>query len=537
MKINGFLKTCGNKIFDENGKEVLLRGMGLGNWLLAEGYMWRFFTKCDRPRRIENLINELVGEEKSKEFWKSYRENYITELDIKKISEEGLNSIRLPINYRVIFDCESEKLIPEGIKLVDKVIEWCTRYNIYVILDLHGAPGGQTGTNIDDSKDDIPELFIDDNNRRLTIKLWHDIAYRYRNNPIVGGYDLLNEPLPNWFCKYNDMVMPLYREITEEIRKVDKNHMIILEGVNWSTDWSIFKELKNKSFDDNYMIQFHKYWNNPDIESIEPFLKFRRDLNVPIFMGESGENNKSWYTGVFQMCEDLNISWNFWVYKKMDNSNSLCSINTPDNWSMILEYVNSGVEIDKNKAWEILKEYLSNIKFENCKYNEDVLKYIFRYLPVKIPAEYYGYKGLNKDYYVKELCKNNSGLRISDGTCINLVEKKGELNFKHYNGEEKKENEKLYLKLSSSEWVKYKVNFLNDNNVKIKLRIMAEKDNTSVSININNGRDEIINIKSLIWQEVTVSYDSVINNDSNNIKLKCKSGCVRIESILIFKGE
>jgi len=56
-----YLKADGTKIKASSGENILLRGFGLGGWLLPEGYMWKLFTKCDRPRRMENLIEGLCG--------------------------------------------------------------------------------------------------------------------------------------------------------------------------------------------------------------------------------------------------------------------------------------------------------------------------------------------------------------------------------------------------------------------------------------------------------------------------------------------
>ena len=119
--------------------------------------------------------------------------------------------------------------------------------------------------------------------------------------PAVAGYDLLNEPLPDWFSIYNHMVVPLYRKIIDEIRRVDNQHLIILEGIHWATNWDIFNEFEDKPIDDNIMLQFHKYWSSPDEESLEQYINLGKKLNLPIFMGEGGENNLDWYTGLFPM--------------------------------------------------------------------------------------------------------------------------------------------------------------------------------------------------------------------------------------------
>src|SRR4030095_12625120 len=90
----GFLSVRGFDTVDEDGRKVLLRGVGLGNWMLPEGYMWLFGEHGDRPRKIEKLVSDLMGDEAAREFWTKFRRNYITERDIERIAELGFNSVR-----------------------------------------------------------------------------------------------------------------------------------------------------------------------------------------------------------------------------------------------------------------------------------------------------------------------------------------------------------------------------------------------------------------------------------------------------------
>jgi hypothetical protein len=453
-KVKGYLKADGRKLRNENGDEVLLRGVGFGSWLLPEGYMWRFPEQGDRPRRMERMIRELIGEEEAARFWEMYYNRYISEADIQKIAEEGFNSVRVPINARFLQrqpNVQGE-YHEEHLKLIDRMIEWCRSYRLYVILDLHGAPGGQTGTNIDDSANDQPELFLSEENRRETIALWRMLAERYKEEWIVAGYDLLNEPLPNWFSAYNDKVLPLYRDIIEAIREVDERHMIILEGVHWATDWSVFTE----KLDDNVMLQFHKYWNNPDTESIQVYLDKRDEWNVPLFMGEGGENNMNWYAGAFQLFEDHDISWNFWTWKKMDTDNSPCSIRKPSEWFRLVQYLNGGEKPNAETALRILQQYLDNLPFEQCDYHGDVVNALLRRLPVTIPAIFYGYKGKGVSFHVHNQTRHGLGFRDNDGTDIRFIH--GERitpNFQHGGGEQWEDKERLCVYLEAGEWLAY----------------------------------------------------------------------------------
>ncbi|WP_372663221.1 glycoside hydrolase family 5 protein [Cohnella sp.] len=452
-EVKGFLRASGKKVVNGHGQEVLLRGVGFGSWLLPEGYMWRFPEGGDRPRKIERMVEELIGPDKANRFWELYHEHYIMEEDIRAIDADGFNSVRIPINARLLIENEQPlRMNMRHLEIIDRVIDWCRNYSLYVILDLHGAPGGQTGTNIDDSERDRPELFTEEKNKQVTIALWRMLAERYKEEWIVAGYDLLNEPLPEWFSEYNDQVMPLYKEIVEAIREVDDRHMIILEGVHWATDWSIFKE----KVDDNLMLQFHKYWNNPDTESIQPFLDKREEWDVPIFMGEGGENNCDWFAGVFRLYEDHDISWNFWTWKKLDCTNSPYSIRMPDGWQLLVDYLEGGQKPDHETAERILWQYLDNLKLNNCDYQPQVVNALFRRPLVRIPAIFYGYRGEGESFGIKQKAKQSIGFRDGDGTEICFQEgQRATPNFQHMKGEEWLADEWLYVQLSSYDWLAY----------------------------------------------------------------------------------
>ena len=196
-RVDGFLRAEGKIMVNGRGEEVLLTGMGVGNWLVPEGYMWRFEGKYNSPRRIEGLVKDLCGSAYAANFWQRFRKNYITEKDIQAMAEAGFNSVRLPINWRILMEDEPGiTWKEEGFLLIDRFVDWCEKWRLYVILDVHCAPGGQTGSNIDDSVDDIPRLFTDTRSDSWdkAIELWCEIARRYKDRWIVAMYDFLNEP-------------------------------------------------------------------------------------------------------------------------------------------------------------------------------------------------------------------------------------------------------------------------------------------------------------------------------------------------------
>lgn len=531
-EVTGFLKVVGPKLINGEGQEIILRGVGFGSWLLPEGYMWLFPEQGDRPRRIERMIEELIGEEKAEQFWDIYYDRYISESDVRQIAIEGYNSVRVPINSRFLIeesDTESVRYNGKHLLLIDKVISWCREHRLYVILDLHGAPGGQTGTNIDDSENDQPELFVHEGNKQITIDLWRILADRYKEEWIVAGYDLLNEPLPNWFSVHNDQIMPLYRDITRAIREVDDRHMIILEGAHWATDWSIF----NDNFDDNLMLQFHKYWNNPDTESIQKYLDKREEWNVPIYMGEGGENNKEWYAGAFQLFEDHEISWNFWTWKKMGRDNSPCSVNIPSDWQQLIGYLDGGIKPDEITAERILWEYLHNIAFENCVYYPEVTLSLFRRPTTRIPAIFYGYKGEGTSFGIKNRVENNIGFRKHDGTNIRFVEGSRTIpNFEHVKGETWQADEQLFVQLDSEDWVAYeftvgKTSYSSE--YVVDLQLFTPNERATLAVSIDDTSIEEIEIVGESWKTSRMRNPFELDPGQHRIVLTAMGNSIGIQ--------
>jgi endoglucanase len=375
-----FVTTRGKDLVSTDGKPLLLKGVNLGNWLLPEGYMFKFKT-ANSPRLIKTALNELVGEDEAGRFWKTYHQNYIKREDIEFIKQSGFNSVRVPFSYRLfVTDTAPAKLEGEGYQLLDDVVAWCRSEGLYVILDMHAAPGGQTGDNIDDSWG-YPFLFESAESRDLTVNLWRKIAARYRNEPAVIGYDLLNEPIAHYFdtANLNPKLEPLYRKIVAGIREVDRNHIIFLGGAQWDTNFKVF----GPPFDDKLVYTFHKYWMAVNKGAIQEYLDFRDKYNVPVWMGESGENNDEWISSFRTLLERNNIGWCFWPYKRLEATSCVVSINSPAEWDTIVGFAESPritfEDVRKNrpakeKVQKALNDYLERIKFANCRINQGYLK-------------------------------------------------------------------------------------------------------------------------------------------------------------------
>jgi endoglucanase len=377
-----FLHTKGKDIVTANGKPFIMKGINLGNWLVPEGYMFHF-NKASSPRWINEVITELIGPYETEKFWQQFVKSYITQADIHWLKATGANSLRLPFNYRM-FTGENYlggNSVKRAFTIIDSLVKWCKKEGLYVLLDMHCAPGGQTGDNIDDSYG-YPFLFESLQAQELCINIWKQIAAHYANEPTIMGYDLLNEPIPHFYdtAFFNPRLEPLYKKITAAIRLVDRKHIIVLGGAQWDSNFDVF----GKPFDNNMVYTFHKYWTAPTRAVVQPYIDFRNRYNVPIYCGETGENTDEWINSFRQMLDSNNIGWHFWPYKKMDNKSCMVSFNPPDNYTTITAYADTSRSsfkdiqqkrpADMKAVQKALFYFLINCRFENCHMNNDYIK-------------------------------------------------------------------------------------------------------------------------------------------------------------------
>jgi hypothetical protein len=451
---DGFVHARDARLVDGSGRPLLLRGVGLGNWMLPEGYMWRFGPGAESPREIEALVERLLGPDAAARFWDGFRDAFIAEADIARIAASGFDHVRLPINARVIQDADGEP-IEAGYAMIDRLIEWCRAHRLWVLLDLHGAPGGQTGTNIDDSPNMLPELFMEQRYRELTLRLWRDLATRYAGETVVLGYDLLNEPLPNgWQHTYADDLAELYRDLTAEIRRVDPDHLIVYEGSHWATNWDIFTEV----WDENSLLQFHKYWSPPDRASIAAFLEARDRLGLPIYMGEGGENTLEWLYAAFRLYEAHDIGWNFWPWKKIATRTSPASIVPPEGWDRVIASIHDPGALGGCDAQRIFDELLEAMRVERCDWQPDVVAALLAEHPAVLPGWGFGHRGADQSYSAAAPTPL-SGIRAADAVTLAWAHPGGnpENPFQQSDGRDYEASEELVVVLEEGDWLEYEL--------------------------------------------------------------------------------
>lgn len=388
----GFLHTQDKKILDGSGQEVLLRGIGLGGWMLQEPYMLHLSGIAVNQKDIRAKITALIGKERTAQFYAEWLKDGMQKSDVDSLKAWGFNSIRLPMHYDLFTLPVEEETVPTGdtwlktgFELTDSLLNWCAADHIYLILDLHAAPGGQGhDLAISDRDSTKPSLWQLPANQAKVVALWKRLAERYRDAPWIGGYDLLNEP--NWSFEHpenkkdhgcddtsNAPLKALYENITRAIRSVDSNHIIFVEGNCFANNYAGLMP----PWDNNMVVSFHKYWNRNDVASIQKFLDIRDRYHVPLWLGESGENNDGWYRDAIALVEGHDIGWSWWPLKKIGKNNPFAA-NMPPGFEKVIRYwKGKGAKPSAEEAFQSLMQLAESFSTAELVVRHDVLEAMF----------------------------------------------------------------------------------------------------------------------------------------------------------------
>ncbi|KAJ7785567.1 glycoside hydrolase family 5 protein [Mycena olivaceomarginata] len=322
------LKVSGTKIVDEEGKEIILRGAGLGGWMNMENFI-SGYPGCEF--QIRHALGEAIGQEKSEFFFDKFLEYFFMESDAKFFSSLGLNCIRLPFNYRHFEDDMNPRVLKEsGFKHLDRVIELCASHNIYTILDLHTAPGGQNTDWHSDHGGHIANFWVHKDHQDRTIWLWEKLAEHYKSNKWIAGYNPLNEPTDPTHTR----VVDFYGRVHSAIRAIDPNHIIFFDGNTFASDFSHFGDA-HKNWDNTaYSIHDYSLFGFP--AAPEQYLRKKREWmderGLCVWNGEwgpvyarkqyDGEATEKINEVRYQVLKDQldiynqdRLSWSIWLYK------------------------------------------------------------------------------------------------------------------------------------------------------------------------------------------------------------------------------
>lgn len=219
------------------------RGVNLGGWLLLErGPSYPLFESCNSDAHDEYTLCKTLREAgELNKVLDQHRNTFITENDIEKIANIGLNSIRVPFGYWLIIDDDT---FYKGYGLyyyIDRLIVWCKKFGIKILLDLHGNPGGESGGCPCGKIDKDWDFYKWD--RNSTIDIVKQIAIYYKNEDTIFGIQICNEPDQNIPM---ELLFVFYNHAIVEFNKLKIEKKIIIPVF---TEWRL----------DEFFLYFKKY--------------------------------------------------------------------------------------------------------------------------------------------------------------------------------------------------------------------------------------------------------------------------------------
>lgn len=358
----GFVHRSGTRLLDGNGAQLTLKGVNVGGWLLWEGWIWG--GGYDAESELMANLTGLVGSPRAQQFRTDVHNNFVTQADFNAIAALGYNAVRVPFNHSLLDDDSAPYTYKaSGWAVLDNVVRWAEQANLYVVLDLHAAPCGQSTYFIHDPG---PTTLWDSAScQDRTVALWRAIAQRYATRGAVAGYDLLNEPIP----PSGAALVSMYQRIIAAIRQVDRNHLVIVEGADFAKDFSMF----TGPLDANQAYSFHQYtWFGDNRRAeLAGWTDVARRHDLPLWNGESGENTYGMLASTYDMYNaDAMVSgWSFWTWKKVSSSSSyphLTGLAPTANWSKLVKWMGDtfwNTRPTSAEAEAAMTEFLANARW------------------------------------------------------------------------------------------------------------------------------------------------------------------------------
>ncbi len=512
QKAPTFLHSEGKSIVNGQGEEVILRGIGTGNWMIQEGYMMMSSRVAGTQHAFREKLIENIGLEKTDVFYDLWLSNGITKVDIDSMKVWGFNSVRVALHYLWFTPPIGEEPVSgeitwnsRGFEMMDSLLQWCGDNEMYLILDMHGVPGAQ-GKNapISDYDPIKPSLWESEANQEKLIALWKKLAKRYADEPWMGGYDLINET--NWDfedsgnqngcnCSKNEPLNDIFKKLIDAIREVDNNHIIYLGGNCWGNNYRGFEDIA--SYDDNLVMSFHKYWNYNTQESIAEILAMRDKYDVPIWMGEGGENSNTWFANAIALFEKNSIGWSWWPVKKF-KTNNIFRVQVNEDYTALLNSWKEGEpKMSDTSAFQAVMQWATNHKAENCMVQYDVIDAMIRQ-PFSTETLPYGKHVIGAPIFISDYDLGRSGHANYDLDSATYRTSTGENTVWNKGGEYRNDGvdiEKCNDQEASNgysvswtdngEWLKYTLGDIEEGEYILQLRYAAVADTTSVHFELN----------------------------------------------------
>ena len=332
-----FLTVRGADLVDGEGTPVRLAGVGLGGWMNMENFITGY---PGNEAAIRRLMLDRMGQQAYDAFFEAFYRDFFDEADAAHLASLGINSVRIPFNYRHFEDDSAPfALKEEGFASLDRVVRILGRHGIYSILDLHALPGRQNQHWHSDNPTHVAEFWNHPHFQDRVISLWEALADRYKDRPEVAGFNPINEPSD----PSGEVLPAFYERLENAIRAVDHRHILFLDGNRYSTDFSFLDSRSEPMANTVYTAHDYalpgitsataypgvtrgEYFDRSVVE--QTFLRrteYMRRTGTHIWIGEFGpvysqdRSQDAWrlqlLSDQLEIYRDHGASWALWTYK------------------------------------------------------------------------------------------------------------------------------------------------------------------------------------------------------------------------------
>jgi endoglucanase len=331
------IHTVGSRFLDAEGNAIRLRGVCIGGWLNMENFITGYSANESLMR---SKVRAVLGDASYERFFDRLLSVFYDEADVAFLAENGFNAVRIPINYHHLEDdAHPFEVLESGFRYLDRAIEQGGAHGVYTIIDLHTVPGSQNQHWHSDNPTHIAAFWQHPHFQDRAVGIWKAIATRYRDNPWVAGYNLLNEPAD----ESRAAIGPFYERLVAAIREIDDRHIIYIDGNTYSTEFDIFDE----PWQTNTVYTLHDYvaaglgrggdypgytdgvWFDKDTAR-QKFLQraeYARSTGTPIYVGEFAPiyvgdekvdaQRRQILSDQLETYREYDVSWSSWMYKDL----------------------------------------------------------------------------------------------------------------------------------------------------------------------------------------------------------------------------
>lgn len=271
-------------------------GVNLGGWLLLEPGPSAPLFPGEPQLRCEWSLMESLRSRQALHVLHRHRETFIRKEDFRAIRDMGLNSVRVPFGYWVVLGPGAgEPYVGPALDILDRAVEWAEEYNLEVLLDLHGCPGGESPDAPCGRRQRPESKWAWQQWRRLeTLKALEVVAQRYSGRKTVTGIAVCNEPsrlIPA------DILARFYDEAVDVIRKAGMTDRVTVVLPVFQRCLRTFEAVwrqvsrgrhSNTCFDVHYYHCFEDTWNRMTLaEHLRAVEDHGRELQeFPAVVGE-----------------------------------------------------------------------------------------------------------------------------------------------------------------------------------------------------------------------------------------------------------